>query len=110
MKKKIVIISIVSLVIILVAVGGYFYLTPREATEEQMEEDVQDYLYMERGYAEEEVLEVDIRFDQKRKGIHRYQAIVYFVDEPKIDYGYQYDNKNNKQIEPSYIGGGKHNP
>ncbi|MDJ0332706.1 DUF3139 domain-containing protein [Planococcus sp. S3-L1] len=110
MKKKSVILSIVSLVIILAAVGGYLYLTPRASIEAQMEKDVRDYLYTEHGYTGKEILEVDTRFDRKRTGIERYQTIVYFRDEPEIDYGYQYENDDKRKIEPSYIGSGKHNP
>lgn len=108
MKKKPLIITIISIVVIAAAVGAYFYLTPREATEEQMEKDVEDYLYNERGYSEEEILDIDIRFDAlKETGIQRYNAIVYFADEPETDYGYMYVDG---EIEPAYVGNGKHNP
>ena len=111
MKKRTAIISIVLLIIILVVAGNYYYLTPRASTLDQMEKDVREYLYTERGYTEEEILEIDVRFDAwKETGIHRYNAIVYFTDEPENDYGYHYDSKDNMKIEPSYIGNGKHNP
>ncbi|WP_036659572.1 hypothetical protein [Paenisporosarcina sp. HGH0030] len=73
-----------------------------------MEKDVREYLYTERGYTEEEIREVDIRFDAlKETGIQRYKAIVYFSDEPETDYGFMYIDG---EIAPAYIGNGKHNP
>lgn len=108
MKKKPLIITIISIGMIAAAVGAYFYLTPREATEKQMEKDVEYYLYNDRGYTEEEVLDIDIRFNAwKETGIHRYNAVVYFADEPKSDYGFMYMDG---EIAPSYFGNGQHNP
>lgn len=109
MKKKTTIISIISLVIILIVVANYFYLTPRASIEEQMEKDMQEYLFVERGYSEEEVLDIEINFDPwNETGIQRYNSTVYFADEPENDYGYMYSSEG--EIQPAYFGNGKHNP
>lgn len=109
MKKKTLILSIIGSVIIVIGVANYFYLTPRVSKLEQMEKDIEQYLYLDRGYSEEEISEVDVRFDPwKQTGMQRYTAVVYFADEPENDYGYSYSQEG--EIEPSYFGNGRHNP
>ncbi|MCJ1908436.1 DUF3139 domain-containing protein [Planococcus ruber] len=95
--------------LILVVVGNYLYLTPRASTETQMEKDMEVYLYEERGYAEEDILTMEVTFDPwKATGMQRYNARVYFADEPENDYGYSYGPDG--EIEPAYFGNGRHNP
>ncbi|GKW46920.1 DUF3139 domain-containing protein [Planococcus sp. NCCP-2050] len=107
--NKTVIMSTVALVIVVIGLVNYFYLTPKAAKLEQMENDMEQYLYLDRGYLEEEILEVDVRFDPwKQTGLQRYTAVVYFADEPENDYGYSYSQDG--EIEPSYFGNGRHNP
>lgn len=95
--------------LILAVVGNYFYLTPRASTEAQMEKDMEVYLYDERGYAEEDILTMEVTFDPwKATGLQRYNARVHFADEPENDYGYSYGPDG--EIEPAYFGNGRHNP
>ncbi|MGG3452051.1 DUF3139 domain-containing protein [Domibacillus aminovorans] len=105
-KKKIV--NTVLTLLITVALGVY-YILPNPFTGAQLEKDVREYLYNEQGIMENDILRLEVRSSSlENSGEDRYLAVVYFKDEPELDYGYEWDAEG--KIVPAYITFGNHNP
>ena len=76
-----------------------------------MEKDVRQFINEELGLTNSDILDLEVRFaasSLQYGGNDRYLTIVYYKDEPTSDYGYSWNKEG--EIEPAYIGNGKHNP
>lgn len=106
MKKKF---GLIALTLFIIAALFFSFFTPHPWTKKQMEEDVRQHLYKEQGVTDKDILKLEVRFSNlKNSGKDRYITIVYFKDEPKRDYGYQWGKEG--KIVPAYSVYGNHNP
>ncbi|WP_018391844.1 DUF3139 domain-containing protein [Bacillus sp. 37MA] len=106
MKKKIV--NTVLTLLLIIALGVY-YMIPNPFTGAQLEKDVREHLYNEQGVTENDILRLEVRASRlENSGKYRFLAVVYFKDEPELDYGYEWNVEG--KIEPAYFAFGNHNP
>lgn len=106
MKKKIV--NTVLTLLLIIALGVY-YMIPNPFTGAQLENDVREHLYNEQGVTEKDILRLEVRSSRlESSGKYCFLAVVYFKDEPELDYGYEWNAEG--KIEPAYFTFGNHNP
>lgn len=86
MKRFAIIVSFISILILVIAFTGVFYVNFKL---NHLEQDTYQYL-LNKGYNEDEILSIE----GKIKKLSLYTVEVKFKDEPDIIYDYKKDNKN----------------
>ncbi|OKP83675.1 DUF3139 domain-containing protein [Paenibacillus sp. P32E] len=102
MNRKRGLFIVLTILLAVILVGGYFFLTGLPQKKSEIANEVREYLINERSYSVDEIEKVQGVYSFKSDD---YQATVRFKDEPNVNYTYEKIEGTYKLVETSNIHG-----